>query len=152
MSKKSDIEIKNKKAKFEYFFEDIYEAGISLTGTEVKSLRAGNANLSDAYCTFEDGNLYVNSMFIAEYKFGNIHNHETRRKRRLLLRKSELRKLEKKVTEKGNTIVPYRLYFSERGLIKLEIALAKGKKAYDKRDQIKERDNKRDLERVQKYF
>lgn len=152
MGKKSDIEIKNKKAKFEYFFEDIYEAGISLTGTEVKSLRAGNANLSDAYCTFEDGNLYANSIFIAEYKFGNIHNHETRRKRRLLLRKSELRKLEKKVTEKGNTIVPYRMYFSERGLVKLEIALAKGKKAYDKRDQIKERDNKRDLERVQKYF
>jgi SsrA-binding protein len=152
MGKKSDIEIKNKKAKFEYFFEDVYEAGISLTGTEVKSLRAGNANLSDAYCTFEDGNLYANSIFIAEYKFGNIHNHETRRKRRLLLRKSELRKLEKKVTEKGNTIVPYRMYFSERGLVKLEIALAKGKKAYDKRDQIKERDNKRDLERVQKYF
>ena len=152
MHKKNDIEIKNKKAKFEYFFEDIYEAGIVLTGTEVKSLRAGNANLSDAYCTFEGGNLYVNSMFIAEYKFGNIHNHETRRKRRLLLRKSELRKLEKKVTEKGNTIVPYKIYFSDRGMVKLEIALAKGKKAYDKRDQIKERDNQRDLERIQKYF
>lgn len=151
MSKKN-IEIKNRKATFEFFFIDVYEAGIVLTGTEVKSLRDGNANLSDAYCVFNNGDLYVHSMYIGEYSHGNIFNHEPRRTRRLLLRKSELKKLEKKVNEKGNTIVPYKLYFSERGMAKLEIALAKGKKSYDKRDQIKERDNQRDLERVKKIL
>ena len=144
------IQIKNKKASFEYFFEAEFEAGIQLTGTEVKSLREGNANLSDAYCAFKNGSLYVHSMYIGEYKFGNINNHETRRTRRLLLRKSELKKLQRKVDEKGNTIVPYKLYFSDRGFAKLQIMLAKGKKSFDKRDQIKERDNKRDLERIKK--
>ncbi len=150
MSGNRNIEIKNKKAAFEYFFIDQYEAGIELTGTEVKSLRAGNANLSDAYCAFKDGSLYVHSMYIAEYKFGNINNHEPRRTRRLLLKKNELKKLLRKVEEKGNTIVPYRLYFSERGFAKLEVCLSKGKKSFDKRDQIKERDNKRELDRMKK--
>lgn len=150
MSNPRTVEIKNKKAAFEYFFLDEYEAGIQLTGTEVKSLRAGNANLSDAYCVFKDGSLYVHSMYIGEYKFGNINNHEPRRTRKLLLRKNELKKLLRKVEEKGNTIVPYKLYFSERGFAKLEIKLAKGKKSFDKRDQIKERDNKRDLDRIKK--
>lgn len=144
------IEIKNKKASFEYFFMDEFEAGLVLAGTEVKSLRDGNANLSDAYCVFHDGNLYVHSMFIGEYSYGNNFNHDTRQVRRLLLRKSELKKLQRKVEEKGNTIVPYKLYFSDRGFAKLKIMLAKGKKDFDKRDQIKERDNKREMERIKK--
>ncbi|WP_235298751.1 SsrA-binding protein SmpB [Portibacter marinus] len=150
MAQAKKVEIKNRKAKFEYHFVDTYEAGLKLVGTEVKALRAGNANLSDAYCVFRDNDLDVHSMYIGEYKYGNQNNHETRRVRRLLLKKSELRKLQRKVEEKGNTIVPYRLYFNDRGFAKLEIALAKGKKSYDKRDQIKERDQKRELERLKK--
>lgn len=144
-------EIINRKAKFEYHFIQTYEAGLVLTGTEVKALRQGMANLNDAYCLFDNaGNLTVKSMFISEYDHGTIYNHDARRDRRLLLRKPELKKLLRRVMEKGFTIVPYRLYFSERGFAKLEIALAQGKKAYDKRDSIKERDNKRDLDRLKK--
>ncbi len=143
-------EIINRKAKFEYHFVQTYEAGLVLTGTEVKALRLGLANLNDAYCLFDNGNLVVKSLFISEYDHGTIYNHDARRDRRLLLRKPELKKLERRVTEKGLTIVPYRLYFTERGFAKLEIALAQGKKAFDKRDSIKERDNKRDLDRLKK--
>lgn len=143
-------EILNRKAKFEYQFIQQYEAGLVLTGTEVKALRQGLANLNDAYCIFDKGNLMVKNMFIAEYDHGTIYNHDARRDRRLLLHKSELKKLERRVTEKGLTIVPYRLYFSDRGFAKLEIALAQGKKAYDKRETIKERDSKRDLDRLKK--
>ncbi|MBK9151206.1 MAG: SsrA-binding protein SmpB [Saprospiraceae bacterium] len=143
-------EIVNRKAKFEYQFIQQYEAGLVLTGTEVKALRQGLANLNDAYCIFDKGNLMVKNMFIAEYDHGTIYNHDARRDRRLLLHKSELKKLERRVTEKGLTIVPYRLYFSDRGFAKLEIALAQGKKAYDKRETIKERDSKRDLDRLKK--
>ena len=151
MANPNKVEIINRKAKFEYFFEYTLEAGIQLLGTEIKSIRAGNVNLKDAYCHFEDGNLIVRSMFIAEYSHGNQHNHETRRDRRLLLRKQEIKKLHKKVKEKGNTIVPYRLYINDRGFAKLEIALAKGKKSYDKRQSIKEKDQKRELARSKKY-
>lgn len=150
--KESPKEIVNRKAKFEYQLLDSFEAGLVLTGTEVKSIKEGNANLSDAYCLFENGSLTLKSMFVAEYKYGTIHNHETRQDRRLLLRKSELKKLERRVTEKGMTIVPYRLYFSERGFIKIELYLAMGKKSYDKRETIKERQNKRDLDRVKKEY
>ena len=143
-------EIINRKAKFEYQFIQTFEAGLVLTGTEVKALRLGLANLNDAYCLFDNGNLVVKSLFISEYDHGTIYNHDARRDRRLLLRKPELKKLERRVTEKGLTIVPYRLYFTERGFAKLEIALAQGKKAFDKRDAIKERDNKRDLDRLKK--
>jgi SsrA-binding protein len=143
-------EVLNRKAKFEYSFIQMFEAGLVLTGTEVKALRLGMANLSDAYCLFENGNLTVKSMFIAEYDHGTIYNHDARRDRRLLLRKPELKKLERRVTEKGLTIVPYKLYFTARGFAKLEVALAQGKKAFDKRDSIKERDNKRDLDRLKK--
>jgi SsrA-binding protein len=143
-------EVLNRKAKFEYSFIQMFEAGLVLTGTEVKALRLGLANLNDAYCLFDNGNLTVKSMFIAEYDHGTIYNHDARRDRRLLLRKPELRKLERRVTEKGLTIVPYRLYFTDRGFAKLEVALAQGKKAFDKRDAIKERDNKRDLDRLKK--
>ena len=121
-------------------------------GTEIKSIREGNVNLRDAYCTFKDGNLIVKSMFIAEYSHGNINNHETRRDRRLLLRKQELKKLLKKVKEKGNTIIPYRLYINDRGFAKLEVALATGKKSHDKRNSIKEKDQKRDLARQKKGY
>lgn len=139
------IEIINRKAKFEYHFLAEFEAGIKLTGTEIKSIRNGEANLKDAYCLFKNGELWVKSMYIAEYKFGNQNNHETRRDRKLLLRKPELRKLERKVKEKGFSIVPYRMYISERGFAKLEIILGQGKKSYDKRETIKQRDNKLSL-------
>lgn len=143
-------EIVNRKAKFEYSFIQMFEAGLVLTGTEVKALRQGLANLNDAYCLFDNGNLTVKSLFIAEYDHGTIYNHDARRDRRLLLHKSELHKLERRVTEKGLTIVPYRLYFTERGFAKLEVALAQGKKAFDKRESIKERDSKRDMDRLKK--
>ena len=152
MAKVKNIEIINRKAKFEYFFNVVIEAGIQLVGTEIKSIREGNVNLRDAYCTFKDGNLIVKSMFIAEYSHGNINNHETRRDRRLLLRKQELKKLLKKVKEKGNTIIPYRLYINDRGFAKLEVALATGKKSHDKRNSIKEKDQKRDLARQKKGY
>ncbi|TVR88961.1 MAG: SsrA-binding protein SmpB [Saprospirales bacterium] len=142
------VEIVNRKASYQYFLDEMFEAGIRLQGTEVKSVRRGAANLNDAYCYFHKGELYVKSMYIAEYKFANQNNHETRRPRKLLLKKTELRKLEKKVREKGYSIIPYRLYIGEkRGLVKLEIALARGKKSFDKRQSIKEKDQKREMAR-----
>ncbi len=151
--KKSNTkEIVNRKAEYDYHFIDTYEAGIMLQGTEIKSIRSGNVNLRDAYCTFKDGELFVRSLFIAEYSHGNLFNHETRRTRKLLLRKRELRKLEKKVKEKGFTIVPYKMFINERGFAKLEIALAQGKKSFDKRQSIKEKDVKRDLARMKKLL
>ena len=148
--KKTSVEIINRKAKHEYHFVDTYEAGLVLQGTEIKSIRKGNVNLRDAYCYFRKGELYVKNMFIAEYDFGNIFNHETRRTRKLLLKRQELKKLEKKTKERGFTIIPYRLFISERGFAKLEIALAQGKKSYDKRQSIKEKDMKRDMARMKK--
>ncbi len=145
-------EIVNRKAKFEYQLLDSFEAGLVLKGTEVKSIKTGEANLKDAYCLFEGTNLTLKSMYIAEYKYGNVYNHETRRDRRLLLKKSELKKIHRKVNEKGMTIVPYRLYFSERGFIKIQLYLAMGKKSYDKRESIKERQNKRELDRIKKEY
>lgn len=145
-------EIVNKKAKFEYFLQQEFEAGIQLTGTEVKSLRAGNAHMKDAFCIFEKGELYVRNLYIAEYVLGTHFNHEPTRKRKLLLRKTELKKIAKRVNEKGFTIVPYRLYWSERGMVKLEIYLASGKKSFDKRQVMKERDAKRSLDRLKKSY
>lgn len=143
-------EIINRKAKFEYHFIQQLESGLVLTGTEVKALRLGLSNLNDAYCIFDHGNLIVKNLFISEYDQGTVYNHDSRRDRRLLLHKSELKKLERRVMEKGYTIVPYKLYFSDRGFAKLEIALAQGKKSFDKRETIKERDSKRDLDRIKK--
>ncbi len=148
--KKKNIEFVNRRAEHEYFFKEKYEAGIVLQGTEIKSIRTGKANLSDAYCVFKNGELFVHSLFISEYKHGTYANHEARRTRKLLLKRQELRKLEKKVKEKGNTIVPYRLYLTDRGFVKLEIVVVTGKKSYDKRDSIKEKDMKRDLQRLSK--
>ena len=147
-----DIEFVNRRASFEYHFLDLYEAGIQLRGTEIKSIRGGHVSLADAYCTFENEELYVRSLYIKEYDFGTYANHEARRPRKLLLKRGELRKLEKRVKERGFTIVPARLYVNERGLCKLEIALAQGKKSYDKRDSIKQKDQKRDLDRQTKYL
>lgn len=140
-------EIVNKKAKYEYSFIQEFEAGVMLVGTEVKSLRAGLANLKDAYCNFKNGELIIKSMYIGEYTHGNINNHETRRDRKLLLKKTELKKLDRGVKEKGLTIVPYKVYFSDRGFVKIQIALAQGKKTYDKRSTIKDKDLKRDADR-----
>ncbi|MDX1940597.1 MAG: SsrA-binding protein SmpB [Saprospiraceae bacterium] len=148
--KQKKIEIVNRRAEFEYFLTDKYEAGIVLQGTEIKSIRQGQVNLSDSYCTFRNGELYVHSMFISEYEHGTYANHLARRTRKLLLRKTELRKLEKKVKERGYTIVPYRLYLTDRGFAKLEIALAQGKKSFDKRETIKEKDSRRELDRMKK--
>lgn len=148
--KTNEIEIVNRKAKYEYHFDSTYEAGIMLMGTEVKAIRSGQANLSDAYCVFEDGELYIRSVFISEYKFANQFNHETRRTRKLLLKRQELRKLEKKVKERGFTIIPYRLYMNDRNYVKVEIALGQGKKSYDKRNSIKDKDTKRDMDRIKK--
>ncbi len=149
---KQNISVQNRKARHEYEFLDIYEAGMVLQGTEIKSIREGKVNLRDAYCFFRKGELYVKSLFIAEYAHGNRANHEPRRTRKLLLHRSELRKLEKKVKEKGFTIVPSKLYINDRGLAKLQIALAQGKKVHDKRQSIKEKDIKRDMQRAMKRF
>lgn len=152
MADKKKIEIINRKAAYEYEFIDELEAGILLTGTEIKSIREGNVNLRDAYCVFKKGELFLRSMFIAEYKQGNQFNHEERRTRKLLLKKQELKKWDKKVKEKGFTIIPYRLFLSDRGFAKIAIVLAQGKKVHDKRESIKQKDNKRALDRIKKYM
>ena len=143
-------QIVNRKAEYEYYFVKKYEAGVMLQGTEVKALREGMANLNDAFCYFVNEELYVKNMYVAEYSQGNIYNHDARRLRKLLLRGSELKTLLKRVSEKGFTIVPYRIYFNERGIAKLEIALAQGKKTFDKRNTIKERENKLEMSRLKR--
>lgn len=145
-----NIYIKNKKAYFEYHILDKYTAGIKLLGTEIKSIRDGKANLNDAFCTFIDGQLYIRNLHISEYSFGSFYNHEAKRDRVLLLNKKELKKLQTRGEEKGLTIVPLALFISDRGFAKLEIALAQGKKTYDKRETLKERDTKIELDRVMK--
>lgn len=146
---KSQVNIKNRKARYNYEILDTYEAGIKLWGTEIKSVRDGKASLQEAYCYFKAENrLWIKNMHIAEYSHGNINNHEPLRERLLLLHKRELAKLKSEV-EKGNrSIVPLNMYINERGLAKLKIALAQGKKNYDKRDSLKERDVKRDMDRA----
>lgn len=144
----STVNIKNRKASFEYEFLEKYVAGIILRGTEIKSIREGRVNLQEAYCTFYDDELWVQNMHISAYEEGNILNHEPLRRRKLLLNKRELRKLKVKLEEQGLTIVPFRMFVSDRGFAKLEIALAKGKKMHDKRESIKEKDVKRELSRL----
>jgi SsrA-binding protein len=145
----SKINIKNRKASFEYQFIDTFVAGILLVGTEIKSIRNNKANISDAHCVFNGNELFVKNLHIAEYSNGGQNNHEPKRERKLLLNKQELKKMLGKVKEKGNSIIPIRLFINEKGKAKLEIALAKGKKVYDKRESIKEKDQKRALERDQ---
>ena len=144
----SNINIKNRKASFEYQFIATFVAGISLVGTEIKSIRNNKANISDAYCVFMDEELYVKNLHIAEYPNGGYANHEPKRDRKLLLNKQELHKMLGKVKEKGNAVIPIRLFINESGIAKLEIALARGKKIYDKRESIKENDQKRDMDRI----
>jgi SsrA-binding protein len=141
------LEISNRKAYHEYFFEAKYIAGLVLTGTEIKSLRLGKASFNDSFCYFNDGELFVKSLHIAEYSFGTYNNHDTVRERKLLLNKNELRKLEGKTTEKGYSIIPLKIFLTEAGLFKMEIGLGRGKKLYDKRETIKERETDRDIKR-----
>lgn len=148
MALAGQINIKNKRASFEYHLLDRYVAGIALLGTEIKSIREGKANINDSFCSFLDDGLYIRNMHIAEYSFGSFYNHEAKRDRKLLLTKKELKKLRTKGEEKGYTIVPLRMFISERGFAKVEIALAQGKKDFDKRETIKERDTKRELDRA----
>lgn len=143
----NDINIRNRQAGFQYELLDTYIAGIVLTGTEIKSIREGKVNLQDGYCYFRDGELYVKGINITPYAQATHYNHEATRERKLLLKRSEIKKLEGKVEEKGLTLVPTRLFINERGYAKLEIALARGKKLYDKRESIKEREAKRQLSR-----
>ena len=145
---KSKIEIKNKRASFDYEFLDTFTAGIVLSGTEIKSIRAGKASLVDSYCYFANNELYVKNMHVADYWWGSFNNHDPRRDRKLLLQRKELRKLQRATKEKGLTIVATRLYIAENGYAKLNIALAKGKKEYDKRNSIKEKDVRRDMDRA----
>jgi SsrA-binding protein len=144
----NDINIRNKQASFEYELLDKYVAGIALKGTEIKSIREGKVNLQDGYCYFNNGELFAKGINITAYAQGTYYNHEATRERKLLLKKAELSKLEGKVEEKGLTLVPVRLFINQRGLAKLEIALARGKKVHDKRNSIKEKDIKRELSRV----
>ncbi|MBP5709883.1 MAG: SsrA-binding protein SmpB [Bacteroidales bacterium] len=137
------IAIKNRKAEYEYYLLNTYSAGIVLSGTEIKSIRAGKANITDSYCSFENGELWVHNMHISEYSHGSYNNHEPKRDRKLLLTKKELKKLAAKLNERGHTIIPTLLWINENGYAKLDIALAKGKKMYDKRESIKEKDNRR---------
>lgn len=147
MEEKHVVDIKNKKASFEYFLIDEYVAGLVLTGTEIKSIRDGKANLTDAYCVFIGNELFVRQMHVSEYRFGSYMNHPAKRDRKLLLTRRELRKLQARTKEKGYTIVPVLLYVDDRGYAKLKIALARGKKFFDKRETIKEKDTKRDMQR-----
>lgn len=145
----NNINIKNRKASFNYEWIENFVAGLVLKGSEIKSIREGKANLNDGYCFLNDGEMYAKGIHISPYAEQGIHfNHEPERERKLLLKKSELRKLETKIKEKGLTLVPVRLFINERGFAKLEIALARGKKTFDKRQSIKEKDVKRELSRI----
>ncbi len=144
----NNINIKNRKASFEYHFLDTYTAGIMLQGTEIKAIREGKANLQESYCAFKENELWILNLHISPYDMGTHYNHEPKRERKLLLSKKELKKLDAKSKEKGLTIIPFRLFINQRGLAKVEIALAKGKKLYDKREDIKQKDLKRELDRI----
>ncbi|WP_066225386.1 SsrA-binding protein SmpB [Formosa haliotis] len=147
------INIQNKKARFLYEILDKYTAGIVLSGTEIKSIRSSKASIAESFCEFnEQGELFVINMTVEEYKYGTHYNHYPKAQRKLLLNKRELKKLEKEVKNSGLTIVPLKLFINEKGYAKLDIALAKGKKLYDKRETIKDRDNKRNLDRVKKIY
>lgn len=143
-------ELKNRQAFHEYFIDAKYVAGMMLLGTEVKSLRAGRASFNDSYCLVHQGEIWLKSLHIAEYSHGTTNNHDPLRDRKLLLEKREIRKIEAKLKEKGYTIVPLRIFFTEKNLAKIEIGLAKGKKLYDKRESIKQKDVEREMRRIVK--
>lgn len=147
----ASINIKNKKASYDYTFIDTYTAGIVLTGTEIKSIRLGKASLVDTFCYFSNGELWLKNMNITEYFYGSYNNHQARRDRKLLLTKKELEKLQRAIKDPGFTIVPSRMFINDRGLCKVVIALAKGKKEFDKRQSLKDRDDKREMARMFKH-
>ena len=144
---KSVVRIKNKKAEFQFFLIDRYTAGLVLTGSEIKSIREGKASINEAFCVFMQNELFIKNMYVAEYTHGSAFNHQPRRDRKLLLNKRELLRLQEKVKEKGLTIIPVVLFIDENGRAKLDIALAKGKKLYDKRESLKEKDVRRQMQR-----
>jgi SsrA-binding protein len=146
------INILNKRAKFDYEILERYDSGIVLTGTEIKSIRLGKASITESFCEFHNGELFVINSQVEEYLYGTHYNHKAKSERKLLLNKKELKSLEKSMQNKGLTIVPLRLYVNEKGYAKMEIALCRGKKNYDKRETIKDRDTKRDIDRVKKSF
>lgn len=139
----ADINIKNRKAEYEYHLLSTFTAGIVLTGTEIKSIRAGKVNLTDSYCSFINGELWAHNIHISEYANGSYNNHEPKRDRKLLLNKKELKKIQSKLNDRGMTVIPTRMWINENGYAKLDIALARGKKMFDKRDSIKEKDQRR---------
>ncbi|NPA45780.1 MAG: SsrA-binding protein SmpB [Chlorobi bacterium] len=150
---KNHIDIRNKKARFDYDILEKYEAGIQLTGTEIKAIRMGKASIAESYCEFNDrGELFVTNMYIKEYDYGTHYNHNPKRQRKLLLHKKQLRKLRQMAATKGITIIPLRLYINKKGLAKMEIAVARGRKKYDKRQVLRERDIARELDRERKKY
>jgi SsrA-binding protein len=144
------MEIKNRSASFEFFIEDKFDAGMMLTGTEVKALRDGRANFNDSYCLLDHGALYIKGLHISPYEFGSYANHNPTRERKLLLHKKELLKIAQKIKEKGLTIIPLKIYFNENGFAKIQIGLGKGKKTHDKRESIKQRESDREIKRYLK--
>ncbi|HTD94712.1 MAG TPA: SsrA-binding protein SmpB [Chitinophagaceae bacterium] len=143
-------EIKNRSAFHEYFIEAKYEAGMVLLGTEVKSIRGGKVSFNDSYCLLHKGEIWIKSLHIAEYSHGNLNNHDPVRDRKLLLQKKEIKKIEGKLKEKGHTLIPLRMYFNDKNLVKIEIGLGKGKKLHDKRESIKQKDVDREMKRFLK--
>ena len=150
--KKSPVSIRNKKASFEYFFVDTYTAGIVLTGTEIKSIRLGKASLVDSYCYIHNGEIWVKGMNISPYFFGSYNNHEAKRDRKLLLTKREIHKLQEATKQVGFTIVPTLVFIDAKGRAKVDIALVKGKKEYDKRQTLKEKEDRREMDRAMKHY
>lgn len=150
MRKSTNIRIENKRVRFEYIILDRYTAGIQLFGTEIKSIREGKASLVDSWCAIEHGEIFVKQMHIAEYRFGSFANHEAKRDRKLLLQRREIRKLEKATKDTGKTIIPLLLFINEKGLAKMEIALCQGKHTYDKRQSLREADDKREMAQMRK--
>lgn len=147
---KNEVNIRNKRARFEYHLEDHFDAGMVLGGTEIKSIRNGKASILEAYCIVDNGEVFVRNMHITQYENGSFYNHQPRSDRKLLLNRKEIKKLEKWVQTKGNTIVPLRLFLNEKGWLKMEIACAQGKKLHDKRHDLKEKDDKREMARIMK--
>jgi SsrA-binding protein len=152
LRKKSPVQIKNKKASFEYFFIETFTAGIVLTGTEIKSIRLGKASLVDTYCLVVNGELWVKGMSISPYFYGSYNNHEMKRDRKLLLTRREINRLESATKQTGYTIVPTLVFIDDKGLAKMDLALCKGKKAYDKRQTLKEKEDRREIDRAMKDF
>ncbi len=145
-----ELNIRNKKARFEYHLEDVYQAGIQLSGTEIKSIRNGKASILESYCIYSNAEVWIRNMHITEYENGSFYNHKPRADRKLLLNKKEIEKLEKFLKTKGNTLIPLKLFLSEKGWVKVEIACAIGKKLHDKRQDLKEKDDKREMDRALK--